>query len=106
MPGEKRILIVALQAGLLVTLVGAWEWAAAWRWLDPFFFSQPSIFGARAWYWLTDSGSLLGGRSIYHHLLVTLEEMLFGFLLGVLGGVAAGFMLGRSRFWSSVFNPY
>jgi NitT/TauT family transport system permease protein len=105
MRGEKRALIVSLQILLLVALVGIWELAAWSRWIDTFFFSQPSVFGARAWRWLTES-TLLGGRSIYHHLLVTMEEMVFGFLLGVAGGVAVGFALGRSQFWSAVLNPY
>src|SRR5207253_1319555 len=69
-------------------------------------FSQPSVFISRAFRWLSDPAVLLGGRSIYHHLLVTLEEMAGGFVLGVLAGVVVGFLLGRSAFWSAVFNPY
>ena len=106
MPDKNRVLIGILQAALLVVFVGAWEIASRLDWLDPFFFSQPSVFGARALRWLTEPGFLLGGHSIYHHLLVTMEEMSGGFLLGVVFGVAAGFILGRSHFWSAVFNPY
>jgi NitT/TauT family transport system permease protein len=106
MPAERRALIVSLQLALLVVIVGAWEFASRLHWIDPFFFSQPSIFGARALSWLSESGSLLGGRTIYHHLFVTMEEMIFGFLLGVVFGVAVGFALGRSQFWSAVLNPY
>src|SRR2546427_1950926 len=105
MRGERRALILALQIALLVVVVGAWEVAARLRWIDPFFFSQPSVFGTRAVRWLTED-FLLGGRSIYHHLFVTMEEMIFGFLFGVVGGVAVGFALGRSKFWSAVLNPY
>ena len=107
MPAEKqRALIISIQLALLIVIIGAWEIASRIRWLDPFFFSQPSVFGARAMAWLTESGSLLGGRSIYHHLFVTMEEMIVGFLLGVAFGVAVGFALGRSHFWSAVLNPY
>ena len=108
MRGEwrRRGLVITLQVVLLVAVIGAWELAARLHWIDPFFFSQPSIFFARAWRWLTEPGFLLGGRSIYHHLFVTLEEMAGGFILGVAFGVAVGFALGRSKFWSSVFNPY
>ncbi len=91
---------------MLVVFVGAWEIASRLDWLDPFFFSQPSVFGVRALRWLTEPSFLLGGRSIYHHLLVTMEEMSGGFILGVLFGVTVGFILGRSHFWSAVFNPY
>lgn len=105
MPG-KRAAVVVLQIALLVTLIGAWELAARFLWIDPFFFSQPSVFCARALRWLAEPGFLLGGRSIYHHLLVTMEEMIGGFVFGVLFGVAVGFVLGRSQFWSAVLNPY
>jgi NitT/TauT family transport system permease protein len=106
MPVERRAVVVSLQVVLLLAFIGIWELASRLNWIDPFFFSRPSTFGARALRWLTEPGFLLGGRSIYHHLLVTLEEMIFGFLLGVSVGVAVGFALGRSRFWSAVLNPY
>src|SRR5579871_2632943 len=103
---SRRILAAVLQIAILIVFIGLWEIAARRHWIDPFFFSQPSAFGLRALRWLTEPGFLLGGRSIYHHLLVTLEEMAGGFLLGVVSGVAVGFALGRSDFWSAVFNPY
>jgi len=104
--GEKRGVILSVQVMLLAAFIGAWELASSAQWIDPFFFSQPSVFAARAWRWLSGGGSLLGGRSIYHHLLVTMEEMFAGFALGVAFGVWVGFVLGRSRFWSAVLNPY
>ena len=106
MSGRGRFAVLAIQIGLLVLLGGAWELAARFGLIDRFFFSEPSIFTSRAFAWLTDRTLLLGGRSIYHHLLITLEEMAGGFILGVSSGVVVGFLLGRSTFWSSVFNPY
>ena len=106
MTTSNRVMVIALQATLLLGLIGAWEIAARFHWIDPFFFSQPSVFGARALRWLTVPGVLLGGRSIYQHLFVTMEEMAGGFVLGVVFGVAVGFLLGRSQFWSAVLNPY
>jgi NitT/TauT family transport system permease protein len=103
---DNRTLIRLIQTTLLVAVVGLWEIASRLRWIDPFFFSQPSVFIARAIRWLSEPGFLLGGRTIYHHLLVTMVEMSAGFILGVSFGVAVGFVLGRSRFWSAVFNPY
>ena len=106
MTGNRRAATAVLQVLILVVFTGAWEIAAGRHWIDPFFFSQPSVFTVRAMRWLTEPGFLLGGRSIYHHLLVTMEEMAGGFGLGVVFGVAVGFLLGRSTFWSAVFNPY
>jgi len=106
MTASRRLTATALQIGILVVFVGSWEIAAARHWIDPFFFSQPTVFAARAWRWLAEPGFLLGGHSIYHHLLVTIEEMLGGFASGVVFGVTIGFALGRSPFWSAVLNPY
>jgi NitT/TauT family transport system permease protein len=106
MSGSRRLAATALQIGILIVFVGAWEIAAARRWIDAFFFSQPSIFAARALRWLADPGFLLGGHNIYHHLFITMEEMVGGFVLGVVFGVGIGFALGRSQFWSAVLNPY
>ena len=87
--------------------VGGWEAAARARWIDPFFFSQPSAFLARVWLWISDpAATALGGRSVYRHLAVTLEEAAAGFALGVAAGVAAGFLLGCSDFWSRVLQPF
>jgi NitT/TauT family transport system permease protein len=106
MTASRRLAATAVQIGILVAFVGSWEMAAAHHWIDPFFFSQPTVFVARAWRWLAQPGFLLGGHSIYHHLFVTLEEMLGGFISGVAFGVGIGFALGRSQFWSAVLNPY
>src|SRR5438128_5835637 len=97
----KRPIVVAFQIGLLVLIIASWEGAARSRVIDTFFFSQPSVFVSRAFQWLANPGFLLGGRNIYHHLAVTLEEMAGAFLLGVLFGVIIGFLLGRSAFWSA-----
>lgn len=99
MPRNQRALILSIQVALLVVVFGGWELASRFRVIDTFFFSQPSLFFTRAIQWLREG-------TIYHHLLVTMEEMAGGFILGVVFGVTIGFALGRSDFWSSVFNPY
>jgi len=106
MPVKRRPLVTLLRAAVLVLIIGGWELASRFDIIDPFFFSQPSVFAARALRWLGDPAFLLGGRNIYHHLLVTLEEMAGGFVLGVVFGLTVGFLLGRSEFWAAVFNPY
>ena len=106
-PEHKPGLILTIQIGLFVAVIAAWEAGARSGVLDTFFFSQPSAFLSRVWTWIgTTQGTILGGRTIYSHIAVTLEEMIAGFTLGVVFGVAIGFVLGRSEFWSRVFNPY
>ena len=100
-------LVVAIQLGILVLGIGTWEVGARTGVLDTFFFSQPSSFLGRVWEWLVSGQStMLGGRNIYQHIAVTLEEMVASFVIGVVAGVVTSFALGRSDFWSRVFNPY
>ena len=76
-------LVLAIQIGLFAGLIGAWEVGARIGVLDTFFFSQPSAFLSRVWTWIgTTEGTILGGRTIYSHIAVTLEEMVAGFTLG------------------------
>lgn len=97
----------AIQLTIVAAIVIVWETGARQGWIDRFFFSQPSAFLGRAVQWLADpAGSMLGGRTIYRHIFVTLEEMAGGFILGVLFGVVAGFLLGRSVFLARVFHPF
>ncbi|MBI4474680.1 MAG: ABC transporter permease [Acidobacteria bacterium] len=103
---KRRALVLGIQIVILFALIAGWEIASRVELLDDFFFSRPSVFFARAYSWLADPNTVLGGRSIYHHLFVTLQEMAGGFVFGVIGGIVAGFLLGRSEFWSRVFNPY
>src|SRR4051794_32370654 len=97
---RRNIDVPVVQIVILVAILGIWEIAARLRILDPFFFSQPSLFFGRALAWILRPDASLGGRSIYEHLFVTLEETMGGFVLGVTFGIAAGFFLGRSEFWS------
>ncbi len=104
---RSRALVRAIQLGILALVIGGWEVGARTGVLDTFFFSQPSAFLGRVWEWLVSGeNTMLGGRTIYQHIAVTLEEMIAAFVIGVVFGVSSGFALGRSRFWSRVFNPY
>jgi NitT/TauT family transport system permease protein len=40
----RRRLIFLLQGALLAAVIGIWETASSQGWIDPFFFSQPSVF--------------------------------------------------------------
>jgi NitT/TauT family transport system permease protein len=115
--------VVAFQLVLLLVVVAVWqvgsqidvaplgEWLYANTGLqvlgvgeprmlvDPFFFSNPNRILRRDWQWLRDG-------TIARHVGVTLYEAVMSFVIGVLLGVVIGFLLGRSRFWARVLNPY
>lgn len=83
---------------LLVVLIGLlWEYASG-RWIRQFYLSKPTLIGERVWEWLVTG-------DLWHHLAVTLQETLLGFLFGALAGFVAGLALGRSVFLAEVVGP-
>jgi NitT/TauT family transport system permease protein len=91
------------QVGVFVAIVGGWETAARTGVADPFFFGQPSGIAATIWRWVT-RGTPQG--PLWAHVVVTLEETVLAFLIGVALGVVAGFALGRNRTLAAIFGPY
>ncbi len=84
----------ALIAGLLLL----WEVLVRVGWWDAGFISSPSLIVAKLGTWI-DSGYL------WPQVLVTLEEVAIGFVLGLLAAILVGFALGRNRFLAGVFEP-
>ncbi|MEA9984331.1 MULTISPECIES: ABC transporter permease [Subtercola] len=86
-----------------VIFIGGWQLLAQNKILDPFFYGEPTLI------WdslvtLFTAGTAFG--SIWDQLWVTVQEALFGFLLGTIAGVIFGILLGSNRYLSNVFNPY
>ena len=88
-----------LQLAVFLLLVGVWQVLAAFGFIDPFFFSQPSAIAAKIVEWLT-------GGYIWPHLAVTLLEALLAFVIGAVLGVAAGLAFARIELLAAVFDPY
>ncbi|MDW9243016.1 binding-protein-dependent transport system inner membrane component family protein [Burkholderia cepacia] len=88
---------------MLVIVLGGWELAARLKWIDPFFFSQPTLIFAQIQDWFvngTSQGPLLT------QVWVTLEETTIGFLIGSVAGVICGIVLGRNKLMADVFGLY
>lgn len=83
---------------LLAAIFGGWELFTALGWADPFFFSQPTSIVARIAEWVADG-------SIWHHLYLTLMETFWAFLIGVILGLVAGYLLARNRWVAEVLQP-
>jgi ABC-type nitrate/sulfonate/bicarbonate transport system permease component len=77
-----------LQVWVPVTLLAAWELAAARGWLDPLFFPPPSRLLATA-VEMVRSGDLLP------QIRITLFRAIAGFLVGAAAGVVCGVVMGR-----------
>ncbi|MFB9127376.1 ABC transporter permease [Paraburkholderia dipogonis] len=100
---QRHALIVGLRVLVLVVVLGGWEIGGRTKWIDPFFFSMPSLIFGQIVDWFvngTSQGPLLV------QVWVTLEETFLGFLIGSVGGIVCGVVLGRNKLLSDVFSLY
>ncbi len=100
---QRRALIIGLRVLVLVVVLGGWEIGGRTKWIDPFFFSMPSLIFQQIVDWFvngTSQGPLLV------QVWVTLEETFLGFLIGSIGGIVCGVVLGRNKLLSDVFSLY
>lgn len=92
------VTVWAARAALLAVLLVLWE-VAAGRWLDDTFVSRPSAIAERLGEWWSD-GTLVDNSWI------TVQEVLWGFLLGAAAGALAGYLFGASRYLYRVLDPF
>jgi NitT/TauT family transport system permease protein len=100
---RRKELVIVLRVGLLVCLLGGWELASRFAWIDPFFFAMPTTIVSRLVEWITEGTS---EGPLWYHLWVTMEEALIGFFTGSIAGIVIGVALGRNRLASDVFSIY
>ncbi|HXE77197.1 MAG TPA: ABC transporter permease [Rhodanobacter sp.] len=100
---RHRVVIIGLRIAVLVLVLGGWQLAASRKWIDPFFYSQPSLIWAQIVDWIRDGTSQ---GPLWQQVAVTLEETIIGFLIGGIGGIIAGILLGRNKLLSDVFSLY
>lgn len=121
---HRKLSILAWQIFILVVLLSVWEWgydtakallprAFVPSILDPYFIAKPSMIwtsflklgcfadpaGFLACYGATPNNLWLA-------TLVTIKNMLWGFLWGASLGVLIGLTLGRSAYLSKIFEPF
>jgi NitT/TauT family transport system permease protein len=80
-------------------MVVAWEWGAASKRLDPFFFSRPSDIVLRLGQWI-------GMGTLWPHVLTTFTEAALSFVIGGVLGVLFGFALAETPLLAALLNPY
>lgn len=95
---RDTLVVRTAQVGLLVALLGAWEWGARSGHINTFLYASPSII----WHFFRQKI----GTTLLPDAGVTLEETLIGFLLGNLIGIAVGLSLWYSRLAARIFAPY
>lgn len=88
-----------LRLVVFALILGLWQLASG-RWLPNYMISSPSQVAAQLW-------DLMSGRApgLWKDVEVTAEELLLGYALGVVSGVAVGLLLGYWRTGAAIFNP-
>ena len=100
---QRYWLVISLRLAILIIILGGWELSATMQWIDPFFFSQPSLIVIQIYDWIMEGTSQ---GPLWVQVMVTLEETVLGFLIGSVAGIIAGIALGRNKLLSDVFSLY
>ena len=100
---RRKWVIIGLRLLFLFVVLGGWELAASRKWIDPFFYSQPTLIWQQIVEWVRDGTSQ---GPLWVQIAVTLEETVIGFLIGGIGGIVFGIVLGRNKLLADVFSLY
>lgn len=83
---------------ILATVLVFWELASG-PVLDPILVSKPSDIVSQFWDWITD-GTLISNA------LVSIRSAAIGFAIGATAAVLLGYLVGVSKFWAAVVEPF
>ena len=94
--GKALYSLTLLLPGIVILIF--WQWAAG-RLIKEIYISKPTAVAERLY-------ELFSSGEIYPHLWTTGQELVLGYVIGVAGGILAGYALGRSPRLASIFEPY
>jgi NitT/TauT family transport system permease protein len=100
---RRRLVVLAIQIGLLAVFLGGWELSADLNIIDQFFFGRPIRIVEQLREWVVN-GTDLG--PLWEQVVVTLSEAGIGFAVGTIAGIICGIALGRVRILAEIFSPY
>jgi NitT/TauT family transport system permease protein len=91
--------ILAVQIGILISIVALWEIGARSGFIDKFFWSQPSAIYDTLTIFLTTGDAITD-------IAFTFRSTILGFLLGTFAGSAFGLSFWWSRNYAAIVQPY
>ncbi|MEV0381429.1 ABC transporter permease [Nonomuraea sp. NPDC050643] len=92
------VTVASLRALLVVALLVTWELTAE-RWFDITFTSRPSDIWTRLVQWQQDG-------TLWSNTWITVQEVVYGFVLGAAAGALTGFLLASAPAVYRVFDPF
>jgi NitT/TauT family transport system permease protein len=91
--------IFAVQIGMLVGVIALWEIGARAKWIDGFFWSQPSAIWRTFMIYFTEGDA-------WTDIGFTFRSTILGFLVGTTVGSLFGLSFWWSRNYAAIFQPY
>ena len=91
-------IVWSARLALLAVILVLWEIAAD-RWIDSTFTSRPSDIVTRLAEWIADG-------TLWTNTWITVQEIVYGFLLGAAAGALAGFVLASLTLVYRVLDPF
>jgi NitT/TauT family transport system permease protein len=88
-----------LRVAVFAVILGFWQLAGG-RWIPDYMISSPSQVAVTLWH--LAAGDTPG---LWGDITTTAEELVVGYALGLVAGVAVGLLLGYWRAGAAVFNP-
>ncbi len=95
---NDKLIVAALQIGLLLAFIGLWELAAYLGWIDSFITSCPSR--------IVKTLSSLNPSELFTHIGYTLAECVVGFIAASMLGILIAVLLWRFVKLRRVLEPY
>ncbi|HEY8395484.1 MAG TPA: ABC transporter permease [Bacilli bacterium] len=95
----EKLKLILTQIGLLIFLLGFWEFGARVGIFDEFFFSKPSSIATLFWKYLKSN-------EIFKHVSISLLETILGIVIGSAAGILIATILWSSEKLSKILEPF
>lgn len=95
---SRKSRVWSTRLGLLATLLIAWELSSG-PLITPFLVSSPGRVAEQFAEWILDG-------TLVFHAYVSIRSAAIGFAIGAIMAISVGYLVGVSRFWADVLEPF